>query len=176
MKRIYDIMKFLNENYNQDKPSFTITVGIPGSGKSTWINSQVLDQNTEVVSPDDIRRELTGNVSDQTQNKRVFEIAYQRTIDYLNQGINVIFDATNVYSFGRKKMLETLRNSVDTDFIAYAKVFEVKPEEAKKRIKDDIEELGKDRSNVPPEIIDKQYINFLKDKDKIESDGYKIIT
>jgi predicted kinase len=81
---------------------FTITVGISGSGKTTWL----LENSTgkRVISPDEIRRELTGDVSDQTKNKEVFKIAFERVINALNNGVSVIFDATNVVSVHRFNM------------------------------------------------------------------------
>lgn len=155
------------------KPKFVIPVGISGSGKSTWIKS-LEGKGFEVVSPDEIRRELTGSISDQSRNKDVFPIAFQRTIDYLNNGTSVIFDATNVGSYHRKQMLNYLRDNVSADFDAYAKVFDVDPEVSKQRVAADIE-AGVDRSNVPPEAIDRQYGNFTRDLDKLEDDGYTII-
>ncbi len=53
-----------------DLPSFIMTVGISGSGKSSWIKS-VGDENTKIISPDKIRFDLTGDVSDQSRNAEV---------------------------------------------------------------------------------------------------------
>ena len=103
---LFERMAFLNEDFR--KPKFMIPVGISGSGKSTWINANT-DTNTVVVSPDDIRRELTGDISDQTKNKEVFQVAFKRAIDGLNAGKDVIFDATNVSSFHRKNMLDNFK-------------------------------------------------------------------
>ncbi len=73
------------------------TIGISGAGKSTLIKGlQVEDPSLEVVWPDEIRRELTGSVSDQSQNEQVFKIAYQRTFERLLAGKDVAFDATNL--------------------------------------------------------------------------------
>jgi len=55
-----------------------------------------------------------------------------------------------------------------------AKIFEIDPEISKQRIKNDIES-GKDRSNVPPDIIDKKYNELITSKDNIESEGFEII-
>ena len=171
-----DIIKIIREEFEKlNKPKFIITVGISGSGKSTWINRYISEHpDTIVVSPDDIRRELTGSISDQSKNNEVFPLAFDRTIKALNSGKNVIFDATNISSFYRKQMLDELKNKVDVEFIPQAKIFTVDPEVAKKRIQKDINN-GVDRANVPPEIIDRQYKQFKQDLNKLENDGFKII-
>jgi len=172
-QRLFEVMEKLNPDFKSGKPKFIIPVGISGSGKSRWIKS-LEGQGYVVISPDEIRRELTGNISDQSRNKEVFPLAFQRTIEALDAGSNVIFDATNVSSFHRKQMLDTLKQSVKREFDALAKVFEVDPEISKERIRKDIE-AGVDRSNVPPEAIDRQHKNMLADLSKIEADGYQIM-
>jgi len=172
-QRLFEIMERVDPNFTQNKPKFIIPIGISGSGKSHWIKS-LEGQGFEVVSPDEIRRELTGSISDQTRNKDVFPIAFQRTIDFLNAGKSVIFDATNVGSYHRKQMLDTFKEKVSIEFDAFAKVFDVDPEISKERIRKDIEG-GVDRSDVPPEAVDRQHQNFTNDLDKIEADGYTLI-
>ena len=173
-QKLFEMMEKINPDFKSEKPQFIIPVGISGSGKSTWINS-LKNEGFVVISPDEIRRELTGSISDQTKNKEVFPLAFKRSVDALNLGKNVIFDATNVTSFNRKQMLDYMKNNVNRDFDAFAKVFDVNPEISKERIRKDIE-AGVDRSNVPPEAIDRQHKNFTADLNKIESDGYKILT
>jgi predicted kinase len=171
--KLFEMMEKLNSDFKSSKPKFIIPIGISGSGKSRWIKS-LEGQNYVVISPDDIRRELTGSISDQSRNKDVFPLAFQRSVDALNQDKNVIFDATNVVSDLRIKMLNHLKQNVNKEFEAQAKIFDADPEISKERIKKDIES-GVDRSNVPPEAIDRQHKNFLNDLNKIESDGYVII-
>ena len=50
-----------------------LPIGISGSGKSTWINSLDKDKYT-IISPDMIRKELTGDVSDNSRNLEIFKI------------------------------------------------------------------------------------------------------
>jgi predicted kinase len=117
---------------------------------------------------------LSNDISNQFVNKEVFKTAIDRSITALNAGNNVIFDATNIESIYRKEMLKFIKQNVNREFDAFAKVFQIDPEISKERIKKDLE-LNINRSNVPPEIIDTQHKTFLKDLDKIESDGYKIL-
>lgn len=79
-----------------------IPVGISGSGKSTLKKN--LDGTVISVCPDNIRKELTGSINDQTQNARVFEVAFKRTKEYLKADKNVFFDATNL----QRKSIDTL--------------------------------------------------------------------
>ena len=79
-----------------------ISVGISGSGKSTYLNKL----NVPVVCPDDIRKELTGDISDQSQNPKVWFEAYQRLKDYIARDEDVAFSATNL---GMQNMYEVDR-------------------------------------------------------------------
>lgn len=172
-QRLFEIMEKLNSDFKINKLKFIIPIGISGSGKSRWINS-FKNQGYIVISPDDIRRELTGSISDQSRNKDVFPLTFERSVEALNANKSVIFDATNVTSKTRKQMLDHMKENVTRDFDAFAKIFDADPEISKERIVKDIE-AGIDRSNVPAEAIDRQYRNFLADLNKIESDGYNII-
>ena len=152
---------------NETLPELILTVGISGSGKSTWIKSQ---QGFEVVSPDEIRRSL-GDVSDQSKMDDVFSIAYNKLRTLLSQGKNVIFDATNLESKYRMELIKSMPKH-----ISKAKVFHTDPEEAKKRIKMDLEK-GVDRSNVSDYVVDRMYRNYQKtvNEHQLENEGFEIV-
>lgn len=174
---LFERMAYLNSDFKSNegekKPRLILPIGISGSGKSTWIKSQT-DPNTVVVSPDDIRRELTGNISDQSKNGAVWSTAFDRVANVLNSGKSVILDATNIKSGDRKRLMNHLKVNVDKSFDAFAKIFNIDPEIAKQRVKKDIE-TGVDRSNVPDFAIDRQYQSFIDGLNSIETDGFKII-
>lgn len=67
-----------------------LTSGISGSGKSTFLRNFF---KGTVICPDDIRRELTGNVSDQSRNAEVWELTYKRFREALATGDNVAISA-----------------------------------------------------------------------------------
>mgnify|MGYP000849584666 CR=1 FL=1 len=169
----YSPNEIIGEVEIERKPKLILPVGISGSGKSTWIKANT-DANTVVVSPDDIRRELTGNISDQTKNGQVWALAFQRVADALNNGKNVILDATNVKSEDRKRLMNYMKVHVDKPFEGFAKIFSVDPEVAKQRVRKDIE-AGVDRSNVPDWAIDRQYQSFVDGINSLEVEGFKII-
>ena len=158
----------LKEQEDSGLPVLLITVGIPGSGKSTWIQSQ---KGFEVVSLDKIRKQLTGSTTNQSREKEVVDIGKNKIRQLLNAGKNVIYDATNVKYWFRNSMLKGL-----PPHIKKAKIFHVDPEEAKKRIRQDIENKV-DRSNVPPEKIDELYTHFTNtiNKHELESEGFEVI-
>jgi predicted kinase len=173
-QRLFEVMERLNPDFKEkDKPKFIIPVGIAGGGKSTWIKSQT-DSNTIVVSPDEIRKELTGSISNQSKNSEVWSTAFDKVVNALNAGKNVILDATNIKSSDRKRLMNHLKVNVDKPFDAFAKIFDVDPEVAKQRIKKDVES-GVDRSNVPDFVIDRQYQSYINDINLLEPEGFKII-
>lgn len=173
-ERLFEMMEKINPEFNlQQELKLLLPVGISGSGKSTWIKSQI-DPNTVVVSFDDIRREVNNDVTDHTGHFNIINVGLQRIANALNSGKNVILDATNIKSKDRKSLMAYLKERVKKPFNAYAKIFDVDPEIAKQRVRNDIN-TGVDRSNVPNEVIDRQYQTFTNDFNKIESDGYKII-
>lgn len=173
-QRLFEVMERLNPDFKQsENPKLILPIGISGSGKSTWIKSQT-DPNTVVVCPDDIRRELTGNISDQSRNGEVWSTTFDRVVQALNAGKNVILDATNVKSRDRRGLMNHLKVNVYKPFEAYAKIFDVNPDVAKQRVKKDIEG-GVDRSNVPDFAIDRQYQSFVDGLSSLEDEGFKII-
>jgi hypothetical protein len=93
---------------NLPKQSLILPIGISGSGKSTWINSLPKNQ-FKLVSPDLIRKELTGNISNQENNSKVFSIAYERTAKYIKSaGVSAkeSADADEAY----KKLIKAIKN------------------------------------------------------------------
>lgn len=100
---------------NTNKPIIYVTVGIPGSGKSTWAEMHRDELNAIVHSSDNIRSELLGNINDQTQNDKVFRILHQRIKDDLRAGKNVIYDATSLNRRKRCHFLKSELNSIECE-------------------------------------------------------------
>lgn len=155
--------------YEGTLPEFIMLIGIPGSGKSHFISKYNTNNKYIVVSPDIIRKELTGDISDQSQNAKVWAVTKERVINNLKQGKSVILDATMTNPQNRKDFIKDLPPAK-----LKAKVFEIDPEISKERIKKDIE-TGRERSRVPPEVVDRMYNDLMKSKDSIEDEGFEII-
>lgn len=168
-KYFYETMEFSKfDNIGKNKvPDFIVTIGIPGSGKSQWANYFV-DQY-KIINPDQIRKEVTGDISDISKDYIVWQIVKERVINYLSKEQNVILDSTMTISKRRKEFIKDLPLC-----FRYAKIFECDKETAKERIKLDIKN-GVDRSNVPDSVVDRMYEQFENDKDKIFEDGFEIM-
>ena len=69
-----------------------MTVGLPGSGKSTWAKKQ---EHLTVISSDEVRAELYGSEEIQDNPAKVFQIVHSRVKEQLKHG-DVIMDATNL--------------------------------------------------------------------------------
>lgn len=135
--------------YSSDWPEFLMLVGLPGSGKSTYIK-KYFNQNLRVHSSDDIREELSGDANNQDINKEVFELLHKRVREDLKNGISCVYDATNISWKKRKAFLESLKgiNCWKTCHII-ATPYEVCLEQNRHR----------DRV-VPESVIKSMYMNF----------------
>jgi predicted kinase len=132
-----------------------LPIGISGSGKSYIHNKDYKD--CVQVSPDLIREELTGDISNQTKNKEVFKLAFERVDEYLNKGQDVFFDATNVNKDQRKNFTDKY---IGTDVEVIYVVLPADIDLSWNRIRKDIRE-GKNRSNVP-------YFALVKQKEQYD--------
>ena len=83
-------------------PTLFVMIGLPGSGKSTVAKKLAKQKDAEVVCPDDIREEMTGDPSDQSCNSAVWEEVYVRIGMAIQAGRNVILDATAVRARDRE--------------------------------------------------------------------------
>ncbi|NPV13057.1 MAG: AAA family ATPase [Ignavibacteria bacterium] len=144
------------------------SIGISGTGKSTYYKNQFLIDFPEVanflkergmtlesikVCPDDIRREVCGDVSDISRDNYVWELADSRMKKNLDVYGYCVFDSTGVSASGRKFLKKY------TDVQKVAIVFEPNIELSKERILKDISE-GVDRSKVPMFVVDRQFESF----------------
>jgi len=142
-----------------------IMVGIPGSGKSSFLKNV---SKKYIVSPDDIRREINGNVSDNSNGDEVWTIAYQRMKIILATYGKAYLDATNVVKWSRVMFMAGL------DGRKIAVVFDVNVDVAIKRISVDIEK-GVDRSNVPEGVVRKFHKMFERGKSSLQHEFNEVV-
>ncbi len=88
--------------------TLTLIVGLPGSGKTSYVKKQKYE-NTVVLSSDEIRRELFKNAAFQTDNDKVFKLLYARARKALLSGKNVVIDATNIDKYHRALTLSNFK-------------------------------------------------------------------
>lgn len=139
-------MEIINSS---DYPEFLMLVGLPGSGKSTYIK-KYFNQNLRVHSSDAIREELSGDESNQDINGKVFDLLHKRVREDLKNGISCVYDATNISWKRRKAFLDSLKN-IKCWKVCHiiATPFEVCLEQNAQR-----------ERKVPYEVIEKMYKNF----------------
>lgn len=148
-----------------------ITVGPSGSGKSTYAEHRKTRDNFKVVCPDKIRKEMTGNISDQSKNNEVWIIAYDRLRTYLEHGKDVVFDST-ACNINTVNQIMKIANEFPVNVMF--KLFEIDTDVAYERIQNDLTN-GVDRSNTPREIIQKHVDNFQKVKNYIFEQRWIVI-
>jgi len=98
-----------------------ITVGFPGSGKSTWGHDIAKDTNTVILCKDSIRHMLKNEyIYDPTYEPLVAEIIKTAFNDALMAGFDIILDETHITIGKRAKcfdMLQRHSSPVDPEVI-----------------------------------------------------------
>jgi len=148
-------MGVCNPKNTDKKPILFMLVGLPGSGKSTYakmlqITSRNRGPNPVIVSTDEIRGELLGNDEDQSGNEMVFETAYDRICHNLLEGLDVIFDATNI---NKKRRIFFLKKIGKIPCSRVCHVVMTPFEECLRR------NAARERQ-VPEEVLKRMYMNW----------------
>jgi len=160
-------------------PYVVVTVGMSGSGKSTWRKSFITEMTEGktpfiAICPDDLRKELTGDISNQTKNNEVWDKAFSILDYYICNKQNVVFDSTCTNLDTMKRILRHCQSDTKHKAIVIFKIFNVDIDTCKCRVNDDILH-GVDRSKVPMEVIDRQYEGYKKVVDWIKSNDKLIM-
>jgi predicted kinase len=90
-----------------NRPNFILMVGLPRSGKSTWIQEH--SQNAIVVSNDWIREEILGTHYSKNANAIIWTIADAALRIILGQGKDAIYDGVNLTKETRKFYIDLAR-------------------------------------------------------------------
>lgn len=143
--------------------TFILLSAIPGSGKSTWAKLyQKVHPNTFIVSSDEIRRRLTGNLQSFSKEDEVWETYLKEINVYADQykDVTVIGDATNLQNKYRKYYLEQTPNFDRHVLVLFNIPYEICLIQNKLRPKDKIvppegmESLRKEYEIPSQEVID----------------------
>lgn len=125
-------------------------IGIPASGKTSLAEQIVKSEGAEIVSSDNIRKELYGDESIQGDSNKVFKIVENRIINGLKNNKNMIYDATNINYKRRMTFLQKIRKlKVEKIAIMVATPYEQCL----------IRNSQRERQ-VPEEVIKRMYFNF----------------
>lgn len=130
-----------------------VTVGIPGSGKTSWVKDYIeenKDKNIEVISSDEIRKELLNDIKDQSKNKEVFDIMKERTKRSLSNGHITIYEATNISSKRRRALLKEMKKYYSKAICLFKY----------KNLIDCIIDNDTRSKRVPDEVIERMYKNI----------------
>ncbi len=84
-------------------------IGIPASGKTSLAEQIANSEGAEIVSSDNIRKELYGNENIQGDSNEVFKTVENRIINGLKNNKNMIYDATNINYKRRMEFLQKIR-------------------------------------------------------------------
>lgn len=134
--------------------SLIVLVGLPGCGKSYYANKCQNSKKTKIVSSDSIRKELYGKEEEQGDSSKVFKIMYNRTLNYLKDGFNVIYDATNINMKKRYNLIHSLKDSLRNKQITYKCLVWAAPYGYC------LDQNNKRERKVPEEVIQRMYYSF----------------
>jgi predicted kinase len=90
------LLNGLRGKENPQKPLLILPVGISGSGKSFLFGLFQSHFDLCKVCMDDLRKELTGDISNQSKNNEIWELSRKSVRDLLSAGKNIYYDATNL--------------------------------------------------------------------------------
>lgn len=131
--------------------TFTMMVGLVGSGKSFQAKKLAEQTNATIIESDAYRKGLYGNENIQGDNNKLFEIIHRDIYNTLETGRNVVFDATNISYKHRMAALQQISRLKDVEKVCYL-------------IATDIEtckERNKNRERVVPEyVLDRMWKTF----------------
>ena len=86
-----------------------ITVGLPGSGKSTYAKEFIKGKEIEYLSSDSLRAVFGKSEEDQTVTPLVFGHIKRKVDEFLKDGKNVMVDATSVNRKERSDYISTAK-------------------------------------------------------------------
>jgi predicted kinase len=86
-----------------------ITVGLPGSGKSTYAKEFIKGKEIEYLSSDSLRAVFGKSEEDQTVTPLVFGHIKKKVDEFLKDGKNVMVDATSVNRKERSDYVNTAK-------------------------------------------------------------------
>lgn len=130
-----------------------LTVGIPGSGKSTWVKSvfDLTDTSVFRISADAVRNLLYGDEKIQGNGKRVFDVVYE-LFDFAIENSEIktiLIDNTNTSFKARNSFYSRIDVSEHNIFLKIFNNHELAKERNAKR-----------ERVVPEDVLDRMISNF----------------
>jgi len=143
-----------------------ITVGLPGSGKSTYAKNFIKGKDIEYLSSDSLRAVFGKGEDDQTVTPLVFGHIKKKVDEYLKNGKNVLVDATSV---NRRERSDYINTAKKYDAKVVALVFKIDRAGLIERN----QKRGSEGGRVVPDwVIDKMLAKF---EEPLHSEGIDIM-
>jgi predicted kinase len=153
-------------------PQIILLVGLPGSGKSTFVNNYRLKKHGIIASTDNIIEQKAkdqGSTYSEIFHKIDFKEVERQMKDEIRKAVsekqNIIVDQTNMSDKSRSSKMDLVPKSYDR----YAIVFWPDIKTVQKRLEKREKETGK---VIPKKVIDSMLANFVPPSEK---EGFKSI-
>ena len=149
-----------------NQPTVIMLVGIPGSGKSTWIKdflSACADKDSWTVLGTDLiidehaeERGISYQEANKTLNRKKVESKFKAQLrDAFKKNMNVLWDQTNVGRNARAKKLAMIPATYNVEAV----VFELDRDEVNRRLAKRQTETGK---FVPNFVVDQMMADYSR--------------
>lgn len=132
------------------KPWLIVMCGLAGSGKSTLAKKIAAERDAEIISSDELRKEMFGDETHQEDKNKLFTEYNKRIRAALKRGSNVIADKTNISIRSRRVILETAK---DLDIYRGCVICNIPFEKC-------LENNSTRERHVPEEVIRRQLYGF----------------
>jgi predicted kinase len=104
VERILEPLRSIPKDASEGK-SLVLTIGLPGSGKSTFCRRLAPVIDAVILESDALRRQLFGHASYRaSESRRLFQAIHEAAGFLLAEGNNVIVDATNLEEAHRRPL------------------------------------------------------------------------
>lgn len=109
---------YISTKQSEYKPRLALMCGVSGSGKSTWVKAHAWINGYLVLSSDNYRQHILGDINSQEHNFRVFNWLQDTCKYLLYEKSNVLIDATNTTVKSRKSFID-IGMAVGADIYVY---------------------------------------------------------
>ena len=148
-------------NQKTIKPELILAIGIPASGKSSLLKKFAEKHGAFYVSSDSIRKQLTGDEADQSENRKVWQLVEETVRRSLDQRRPVVLDATMVKKDDRETYIKLAR---EYGALVTAVVFDVPLEVALER--------NRQRERTVPENVLHNMYELLQEEYPTLTEGF----
>ena len=132
------------------KPWLIVMCGLAGSGKSTLAKKIADKRDAEIISGDELRKEMFGDETHQEDKNKLFTEYNKRIRAALERGSDVIADKTNLSIRSRRAILEAVK---DLDIYKECVICNIPFEKC-------LENNRNREKHVPEEVIRRQLYGF----------------